>query len=103
MDRKSASEELALYTQQEFSRELAFFIRDRTQSPLLSPVEHPRAVLLGGQSGAGKTTLHRIYRDTFKRNVIVVNGDEYRSRHPHYYELDTEQTRWYTPLRGRAR
>lgn len=88
MSQTDAPENLALFSQQEFLSELSFFIRDRSSSSLLSPVEHPHAILLGGQSGAGKTSLHKMYRRLFKRNVIVINGDEYRSRHPHYYELD---------------
>lgn len=82
------SKNVAEFSQEEFDRELANFIRDRSRSPLLSPTEHPRAILLGGQSGAGKTTLHGLYRNAFEKNVIVINGDEYRSRHPRYSELD---------------
>ncbi|WP_239442991.1 zeta toxin family protein [Gordonibacter sp. An230] len=51
------------------------------------PADHPRAFLLGGQSGAGKTTLHRMLQDSFNGNAIVVNGDEYRSRHPRFREI----------------
>lgn len=48
----------------------------------------PQAYLLGGQSGAGKTTLHVILRKRLNFNAIVVNGDECRSLHPQYRELD---------------
>ncbi|WP_165171090.1 zeta toxin family protein [Adlercreutzia sp. ZJ242] len=79
---------LARFTQEEFEGELQTLVADRSSSSSLSIPKRPRAVLLGGQSGAGKTTLHSIYRDAFKRNVIIINGDEYRSFHPHYRELD---------------
>ena len=55
---------------------------------VLHPVESPAAFLLGGQSGAGKTTLHGILRERLKDNAVVINGDEYRSKHPRYRELD---------------
>ena len=44
-------------------------------------------ILLGGQSGAGKTTLHNVFRNAMNGNVIVVNGDEYRSFHPRYKQI----------------
>lgn len=49
--------------------------------------ENPKAILLGGQSGAGKTTLHDIFREELNDNVIVVNGDVYRRYHPSFHEL----------------
>lgn len=56
----------------------------------LSPQTHPQAFLLGGQSGAGKTALHEILKEKCANNAVVVNGDEYRSAHPRYRELDRE-------------
>lgn len=50
-------------------------------------VKKPRAVLLGGQSGAGKTGLHRIKRKEFGRNIIIIDGDSYRGEHPRYDQL----------------
>lgn len=55
--------------------------------PSCVPVEDPQAFLLGGQSGAGKTTLHRLLQECLANNVIVVNGDEYRSRHPRFADI----------------
>ena len=47
----------------------------------------PRAFLLGGQSGAGKTTLHKIIRKKFSSNFISIIGDDYRKLHPRFHEL----------------
>ncbi len=47
----------------------------------------PRAVILGGQSGAGKTTIHRVKMMEYKGDYIVIDGDTYRAQHPHFREL----------------
>ena len=46
-----------------------------------------RAAILGGQSGAGKTTIHRVKMLESKGNYIVIDGDTYRSQHPYFREL----------------
>ena len=43
--------------------------------------------MLGGQSGAGKTTIHRIKQKEFQGNIIIIDGDSYRSQHPNYLVL----------------
>ena len=48
--------------------------------------EIPKGYILGGQSGAGKTTLHRMICEVDK-NAVVINADEFRQYHPHYKEL----------------
>ena len=47
----------------------------------------PHAVILGGQSGAGKTTIHRVKMMEYKEDYIVIDGDTYRAQHPHFREL----------------
>lgn len=75
------------YTAEELNAYLVPRIKAMTTPSSLSPSKLPSAVLLGGQSGAGKTTLHRISRDLHGGNIIVINGDEYRSGHPRLAEL----------------
>ena len=53
--------------------------------PLLN--DSPQAFLLGGQIGAGKTTLHKVLREHFGGNVISIIGDDYRKDHPRFSEL----------------
>ena len=57
------------------------------ENPLVVPSDCPRAILLGGQSGAGKTTLHLVYKEQLEGNAIVINGDEYRKLHPNFAEI----------------
>jgi len=47
----------------------------------------PHAVILGGQSGEGKTTIHRLKMLESKGDYIVIDGDTYRAQHPHFREL----------------
>ncbi|VLU11639.1 zeta toxin [Streptococcus pneumoniae] len=46
--------------------------------------------MLGGQSGAGKTTIHRIKQKEFQGNIVIIDGDNFRSQHTHYLELQQE-------------
>ena len=75
------------YSDDEFRTELQTITSMLLVDPLCVPVEHPEAFLLGGQSGAGKTTLHRLLQVRLSDNAIVVNGDEYRSRHPRFEQI----------------
>ncbi|MGT2948276.1 zeta toxin family protein [Streptococcus devriesei] len=55
-----------------------------------TPAAVPTAILLGGQSGAGKTVIHRLKSSEFKGNIIVIDGDSFRSQHPNYKELHAQ-------------
>lgn len=79
--------ELSAYTTQELNAVAAALITSLTYPPAIAPATRPQAVLLGGQSGAGKTALHDVFKGRFANNVIVINGDEYRSFHPRFRQL----------------
>ncbi len=51
------------------------------------PVENPFAILMGGQSGAGKTNLQDVLLTETNNNAIVINGDLYRRFHPRMNEI----------------
>lgn len=75
------------FTKQQFEIALAKTVKKILVNKSVVPVDSPTAFLLGGQSGAGKSTLHAILGDRFAKNVIVINGDEYRKSHPHFNKI----------------
>ncbi len=78
------------YSDHEFYEQFQSIVSELLIGERTSPAGCPRAVLLGGQSGAGKTTLHRLFQDSFDHDVVIVNGDEYRSRHPRFEQLSVQ-------------
>jgi UDP-N-acetylglucosamine kinase len=51
-----------------------------------SPVENPKGYILGGQGGAGKSTIHNIVKEK-EPNTVVINGDEFRELHPNFEKI----------------
>lgn len=68
------------YKQEEFS-----FIKAMNKMTLINgftPVIQPKAYLLGGQSGAGKTMLHLLATNETEDNLVIIDGDTFRKGHP---------------------
>ena len=80
--------EIQDYTDSEFKHALARNLRSLTRGKKSS--KQPITILLGGQNGAGKTTIHRIKQKEFQGNIVIIDGDSFRSQHPHYLELQQE-------------
>ena len=55
---------VAKFTEAELNRALTRNSRALIRGK--KPSEHPTAILLGGQSGAGKTTIHRIKQEAYQ-------------------------------------
>lgn len=73
------------YTEEEFNHVLARNLRILTRGKQVS--KNPSAILLGGQSGAGKTTIHRIKLKEFQGNIIIIDGDSFQAQYPQYLDL----------------
>ena len=59
----------------------------------------PRAILLAGQPGAGKTVLSSMLNKLLCGNVYFINADEYRRFHPNYKELYARYLQYYQARR----
>lgn len=80
-------DEYSKYTAQEFQNE---FIKAYNHLVLhIKPSAKPKAYLLGGQSGSGKSTIHKILKQD-NINIIVIDGDRYREAHPHFSEIQAQ-------------
>jgi UDP-N-acetylglucosamine kinase len=78
---------IAEFNDQQFERAFYDAYTEAIENKL--PVNTPTAYILGGQPGAGKTTLQRIIAKT-EPNIIVINGDEYRKYHPNFSKLQAK-------------
>ncbi len=78
------------YTDEEFLEQFQQAMKAFLTKYKIIPVKKPKAILLGGQSGAGKTTLHKVCSVALKNNAGIINGDEYRSFHPRYLQIEDE-------------
>ncbi|KAA0967515.1 toxin PezT [Streptococcus cristatus] len=76
------------FSETDFQKVLQRTIRALTRGKTIP--DKPKAILLGGQSGAGKTVIHRIKQKEFQGNIIIIDGDSFRSQHPRYIELHQE-------------
>ena len=65
------------------------------------PVERPIAVIVGGQTGAGKTGLIGYSKSMFRDgNVMVINSDEFASFHPKIDEFAPLYPEYFTNIQG---
>lgn len=75
-------EELDSFASENFNAQVQAHLLEYCKCRTIS--ERPQAFLLGGQSGAGKTLLHRVLSRQMTPAPIVINGDDFRKLHPRY-------------------
>lgn len=51
------------------------------------PVQNPNGFLLGGQPGAGKSTLHNIIKSEMQGNIVTIDNDLFKQQHPNINRL----------------
>lgn len=56
------------------------------------PSDDRTLIVVGGQSGAGKSRLIPVAKQELQKNAVVVDFDELRSLHPHYEEVNSKYT-----------
>jgi len=63
------------------------------------PVKHPKAVIIGGQTGAGKTGMIGYSKSQFEDgNVVVINSDDLKPFHPQSSEIAKLYPELYTKI-----
>lgn len=73
---------LSYFSEDEFKETLKFAIDKLSENK--TSQKKPVAFLLGGQAGAGKTTLHAIIKDKLNNNVITIDNDTFKPLHPNF-------------------
>ena len=56
----------------------------------VTPQDKPQGILLGGQPGAGKSYGTMEIKKRLDNNVLIINGDEFRTFHKYYKEIYQE-------------
>ena len=49
--------------------------------------ENPVGIVTGGAPGSGKSSFIMEAKEKFNKNIIIVNGDEFRIYHPRFNEI----------------
>lgn len=80
-------EALEEYSAEEFADQLQSIQKELLVSYRPKVPNEPQAYLLGGQSGAGKTTLHKLLRRRLEDDAVIINGDSFRKYHPRFRAL----------------
>lgn len=83
-------EALEDYSAEEFADQLQSIQKELLVSYRPKVPNEPQAYLLGGQSGAGKTTLHKLLRRRLEDDAVIINGDSFRKCHPRFRALQAE-------------
>lgn len=76
--------DITKFTEKEFQESLEEIYSTYTKGIEIS--NEKKAYLLGGQPGAGKSGLTTLLKSNDK-NLILINGDDFRKEHPHFMEL----------------
>lgn len=75
------------YKNEQFNEQLEVIYRDLIYD--CRPCELPKAFLLGGQSGSGKSTMHQIIAGECS-GIIVIDGDRFRENHPYFSDIQKQ-------------
>ena len=92
-------EKLRKYKLSQQEHDFYYKIIKRTYTSGKIPVQNPTAVIIGGQTGAGKSGLIGYSTKMFKDgNVIIINSDEIKPFHPQSEEIARLYPKLYTKI-----
>lgn len=75
------------FIKKEFDKKLNKIYKELTKNVEISSKK--LAFLLGGQPGAGKSGM-TVLLESENKDMITINGDDFRKEHPHYKELEKQ-------------
>lgn len=61
--------------------------QDLIKNKIITPQSNPQGFVLGGQPGAGKSSLIEKIWNKLNKNAIIINGDDFRKFHSEYEML----------------
>lgn len=74
--------DLSYFSEDEL-QEISKYVIDKLNDDK-TPQKTPIAYILGGQPGAGKSSLHGIIKDKLNGNVITIDNDTFKPLHPNF-------------------
>ena len=88
------------FTQQDVDKAIKIYLRRMFIQHTYSPVDKPTLYLLGGQPGAGKSTISDRLMEEHP-NAIFINSDTFHELHPKYQEIKEELKSEYIDVTGK--
>ena len=77
-----------IFSSEEYEKAYQFIKKNITEN--ISGVQEPVAIILGGQPGAGKSSIYDIALIRFEGNVVQLDCDKFREHHPYAERLSNE-------------
>lgn len=80
--------DLEEYTDKEFENQYCYIKRLETKRAKVAVF--PKAIILGGQPGSGKSSMIKNLGNLFQEaGTVVISGDDFRKQHPHFNDIYT--------------
>lgn len=80
--------ELEQFTPEEFKIAYDKIYKNITKNKIIET--NKKAIVLGGQPGAGKSSLIKKFAGELNHNVVIINADEFRKHHPRFNEIEQD-------------
>lgn len=74
--------DLAYFSEDEFQERLQVRIQRLSKNKTVQ--KNPVVFILGGQPGAGKSSLHGIIKEKLNGNIITIDNDTFKTSHPNF-------------------
>jgi len=69
------------------ANEMLSSARNKIKIDSYTPTENRNLIILGGQPAAGKSSIIERLSDNYQKNLVILNGDDFKSLYPNYSAL----------------